>query len=94
MGVLARLAHIVHRRRRRVVGIWALLTIFGVFATAQVSNRWFESVSIPGYSAYETNQKTIKTFGSGELSPLVRKTTTFGGRIPVPKCSSVRWLAS
>src|SRR5438128_712907 len=71
MEVLARLAHIVHRRRRRVVGIWVLLTIFGVFATAQVSNRWFESVSIPGYSAYETNQKTVKTFGSGELSPLV-----------------------
>src|SRR5215831_12727063 len=27
-------------------------------------------------------------------SPLVWKTTTFGGRTPVPKAFSVRWLAS
>jgi len=44
---------------------------FGVFATMQVSSRWFESFSIPGYSAYETNQKTVKTFGTGEQAPLV-----------------------
>ena len=37
----------------------------------QVSSRWFESFSIPGYSAYETNQKTVKTFGTGEQAPLV-----------------------
>src|SRR5438876_11077184 len=37
----------------------------------RVSNRWFESFSIPGYSAYETNQKTVKTFGTGEQAPLV-----------------------
>jgi putative drug exporter of the RND superfamily len=69
--VLARLAHVVHRRRALVVGIWALLTIFGVFATARVSDRWFESFSIPGYSAYETNQKVLKTFGTGEQAPFV-----------------------
>jgi hypothetical protein len=27
-------------------------------------------------------------------SPVVRKTTTFGGRIPVPNVFSVRWFAS
>jgi len=69
--VLARLAHIVHRRRGLVVGIWFLLTAFGVFATMKVSDRWFESFSIPGYSAYETNQKVVKTFGTGEQAPLV-----------------------
>src|SRR5438132_1506949 len=70
-AVLARLAHLVHRRRGRVIAIWVVLTIFGVFATAKVSNRWFESFSIPGYSAYETNQKVLKTFGTGERAPFV-----------------------
>src|SRR5438309_2626790 len=69
--MLPRFAHVVHRRRRRVVAIWILLTAFGLFATAKVSNRWFESFSIPGYSAYETNQKILKTFGTGEQAPLV-----------------------
>src|SRR3954451_7468374 len=71
LGVLARLAHRVFRRRRLLVGIWAALTIFGVFATSQVSSRWFEFFSIPGYSAYETNQKVLKTFGTGEQAPFV-----------------------
>ena len=69
--MLARLAHTVHRRRGRFIALWVLLTLFGVFATAKVSNRWFESFSIPGYSAYETNQKVLKTFGTGEQAPLV-----------------------
>src|SRR5437899_3044204 len=69
--MLARLAHLVHRRRGRFVVFWVVLTAFGVFATMRVSNRWFESFSIPGYSAYETNQKALKTFGTGEQAPLV-----------------------
>jgi RND superfamily putative drug exporter len=69
--MLARLAHLVHRRRRRFIVFWVLLTAFGVFATMRVSSRWFESFSIPGYSAYETNQKTLRTFGTGEQAPMV-----------------------
>ncbi len=69
--MLTRLAHLVHRRRGRFVALWVLLTAFGLFATMRVSNRWFESFSIPGYSAYETNQRTLKTFGTGEQAPLV-----------------------
>ena len=69
--MLARLAHLVHRRRGRFVAIWVLLTAFGLFATMRVADRWFESFSIPGYSAYETNQKVLKTFRSGEQAPLV-----------------------
>jgi putative drug exporter of the RND superfamily len=69
--VLARLAHLVHRRRKSVIAVWLVLTLFGVFATAKVSDRWFESFSIPGYSAYETNQKVLKTFGTGEQAPFV-----------------------
>src|SRR5438874_10048131 len=69
--MLARLAHVVHRRRAFVVLVWVVLTLFGAFAAARVSNRWFESFSIPGYSAYETNQKVVKTFGTGEQAPFV-----------------------
>jgi RND superfamily putative drug exporter len=69
--VLARLAHFIVRRRKLVIGAWVVLTLFGAFAAGQVSNRWFESFSIPGYSAYEANQRTLKTFGTGEQSPLV-----------------------
>ena len=68
---LARLAHVIVRRRRIVIAAWILLTLFGVFSAGQVSKRWFESFSIPGYSAYEANQRTLKTFGTGEQAPLV-----------------------
>src|SRR3954452_3960181 len=50
---------------------WLVLTIFGAYSAGQVSKRWFESFSIPGYSAYEANQRTLETFGSGEQAPLV-----------------------
>jgi len=69
--VLARLAHVVHRRRAIVVSLWVVLTLFGAYSAAKVSNRWFESFSIPGYSAYETNQKVLKKFGTGERPPFV-----------------------
>src|SRR5919201_1623690 len=69
--MLGGLAHLVHRHRRAVVGVWLVLTLFGAFAASQVSKRWFQSFSIPGYSAYETNQKTLKVFGTGEQAPQV-----------------------
>src|SRR5215208_7013274 len=68
---LARLAHVIVRRRRFVIGAWILLTLFGAFSAGQVSKRWFESFSIPGYSSYEANQRTLKTFGTGAQAPLV-----------------------
>jgi putative drug exporter of the RND superfamily len=69
--LLARLAHLIVRRRWTVIGVWIVLTLFGAFSAGQVSKRWFESFSIPGYSAYEANQRTLKTFGTGEQAPLV-----------------------
>src|SRR5215470_7287333 len=48
-----------------------LLFVVGLFTTSKIGDRWFESFSIPGYSAYEANQRTLKTFGSGEQAPLV-----------------------
>src|SRR5207244_9328392 len=69
--LLARLAHVMVRHRRAVIAVWVVLTVFGAFSASQVSKRWFESFSIPGYSAYEANQRTLQTFGTGEQAPLV-----------------------
>ena len=69
--MLERLAYFVIRRRRWIVLAWILATLFGLFTTTRLADRWFESFSIPGYSAYEANQRTLKTFGSGEIPPLV-----------------------
>ncbi len=69
--MLERLARTVIRRRRWIVLGWIALVLFGLFTTTKLADRWFESFSIPGYSAYEANQRTLKTFGSGENAPLV-----------------------
>jgi putative drug exporter of the RND superfamily len=69
--MLARLAHLIARRRWYVIGAWLALTVFGGFAAGQVSKRWFQSFSIPGYSAYETSQRTVDRFGTGERAPNV-----------------------
>src|SRR5919202_6750930 len=65
------LAHFVLRRRRAIVVAWIALTILGAYSASAVSKRWLEQFSIPGYSAYEANQRTLKTFGTGENAPLV-----------------------
>jgi putative drug exporter of the RND superfamily len=69
--MLERLAHVIHRRRWLVVGAWILLVVFGAFGAQRMSKRWFQQFSIPGYSAYETNQRVLHTFGNGEAPPLV-----------------------
>ncbi|HUZ15937.1 MAG TPA: MMPL family transporter [Gaiellaceae bacterium] len=69
--MLARLAHIVARHRWKVIGAWIVLTLFGVVAGWRVSHRWYQSFSIPGYSAYETNQRTLQEFGTGIRPPEV-----------------------
>jgi RND superfamily putative drug exporter len=69
--VLERLAHFVIRRRRWIVLAWLAVFLFGLFTTTRLADRWFESFSIPGYSAYEANQRAVKTFGNGEQAPVV-----------------------
>ena len=69
--MLARLAHVVARHRFLVIAVWVGLTIFGGFAAGQVSKRWYQSFSIPGKSAYEANQRTLKAFGTGVRPPNV-----------------------
>jgi RND superfamily putative drug exporter len=68
-SLLASLAHLISRNRRKVIFAWVALTLFGAFAAGQVSKRWYQSFSIPGKSAYEANQRTLKTFGTGIRPP-------------------------
>ena len=79
--MLTSLAHLIVRRKLVIVGIWTVLTVFGAFAAGQVSKRWLEQFSIPGYSAYEANQRTIKTFGTGAQPPLVVTFSSSAGDI-------------
>ena len=76
--MLDRLAHLIVRRRKLVIGVWIVLTLFGAFSASQVSKRWYQSFSIPGYSAYEANVRTLKTFGNGENAPLIAVFHTSG----------------
>src|SRR5213592_2412002 len=85
--MLARLAHVIVRRRRAVIGAWLVLTFFGAFSAQEVSKRWFQSFSIPGYSAYEANQRTLKTFGTGEQAPVV---AVFHSSGDVTKATGIR----
>src|SRR2546423_10427637 len=64
------LAHFVLRRRRAIVLLWIALTVLGAYSANAVSKRWLEQFSIPGYSAYEANQRTLKTFGTGAHAPM------------------------
>src|SRR3954452_17197403 len=68
---LGKLAHLTARHRRKVIVAWIVLTLFGAFAASQVSKRWYQSFSIPGKSAYEANQRTLKQFGTGVRPPNV-----------------------
>src|SRR5436853_1837713 len=66
------------RHRRLVVGAWILLTIFGAFSASKINKRWLDQFSIPGYSAYEANQRTLKVFGNGAQAPHVALFTVGG----------------
>jgi putative drug exporter of the RND superfamily len=69
--MLTRLAHLTVRHRRAVIGCWLVLTLFGGFAAAKVSTRWYQSLAIPGKPAYEASQRTLKAFGAGARAPSV-----------------------
>src|ERR671936_382502 len=84
---MTRLAHLVLRRRRAIVLVWIALTLLGAYSANAVSKRWLEQFSIPGYSAYEANQRTLKTFGTGENAPLV---AVFHSNGDVRKVAAIR----
>ncbi|HST24975.1 MAG TPA: MMPL family transporter [Gaiellaceae bacterium] len=70
-SVLARLAHVIARRRWVVIGVWVVLTLIGGVAAGKLSSRWYQSFSIPGRSAYEASQRTLHAFGVGVRPPNV-----------------------
>src|SRR3954453_20473568 len=78
---MERLARLVIRRRGIVIGLWLVLTVFGAYSAAQVSNRWLEAFSIPGYSSYGAKQRRLPTYGSGEQFPLVAVVSAPGGDV-------------
>ncbi len=86
-SALARLARVIMQHRRIAAGAWIVLTIFGAFSAQQGSKRWLEQFSIPGYSAYEANQRTLKTFGTGENAPL---TAVFHSNGDVTKVTAIK----
>src|SRR5512146_818931 len=85
--MLARLAHLIARKRWYVIGIWVVLTLFGGFAAGQVSKRWYQSFSIPGKSAYEASQRTLHAFDVGVRPPNV---VVFHSSGDVTKSGAVR----
>jgi RND superfamily putative drug exporter len=72
------LARIIIRRRGLVIGVWIVLALFGAFSAGRLADRWFQEFSIPGYSAYEANVRTLKTLGSGRVPPYVAVLRTDG----------------
>src|SRR6266487_706285 len=81
------LARLVLRHKRAIVFLWLALTLIGAYSANAVSKRWLEQFSIPGYSAYEANQRALKTFGTGENAPLV---AVFRSNGDVTKVTAIR----
>ena len=67
--LLARLAHLTMRYRWPMIGLWLFLTVVGVFATSQVSSRWYTATAIPGQPAYEASQRSLHQLGVGDRTP-------------------------
>src|SRR5688572_6907472 len=55
--------------------------LFGAFASGRLADRWFQSFSIPGYDAYEANQRTLQEFGNGAYPPLIAIFHSEGGDV-------------
>ena len=67
--LLARLAHLIIRRRRLIIAVWIVMTVVGGVAAGKLSSRWYQSFSIPGKPAYEASQRTLEAFGVGVRPP-------------------------
>jgi RND superfamily putative drug exporter len=68
---MTKLAHLIVRRRRLVIAAWFVMTLFGAFSAGQLADRWFQEFSIPGYSAYEANVRSVDALGNGRVGPFV-----------------------
>ena len=87
-GRLGRLAHFTARYRWPVIAAWIVLTLVGGVAAGKLSTRWYQSTSVPGKSAYEGSQRTLKAFGAGARPPVV--VVFHSSTVDVTKSSTVR----
>jgi putative drug exporter of the RND superfamily len=76
--MMDRLTNIVTHHRRAVIIVWTVLTLFGMFAAGKMADRFAVEFGVPGYSAYEANQRTLATLGSGEIEPFIAVLSTSG----------------
>ena len=81
---LARLAHLLTRRRWLVIGCWIAMTLVGAVAATKVSHRWLQSFSVPGKPAYAAGERTLKAFGAGARGPSVVVFRTSGDATTSP----------
>src|SRR5204863_250461 len=70
-AMLQQLAHTVIRRRRIVFAAWIVLSIVGAGFAGGIGDRLSQQFSIPGYSAYEANQRIFKENHTGKNYPMV-----------------------
>jgi putative drug exporter of the RND superfamily len=68
---LARLAQFTTRYRWPVIGAWIVLTLLGGIAAGKLTDRWYQSLSIPGKPAYEASTRALGAFGVGVRPPNV-----------------------
>src|SRR3954466_4996156 len=69
--MMQQLAHTVIRRRRIVFAVWIVLSLVGAGLAGGIGDRLSQQFSIPGYSAYEANQRIFKDTHTGKNFPLV-----------------------
>src|SRR4051794_33318796 len=69
--MMQQLAHTVIRRRRIVFAVWIVLSIVGAGFAGGIGDRLSQQFSIPGYSAYEANQRIFKDNHTGKNFPIV-----------------------
>jgi RND superfamily putative drug exporter len=95
-GRLARLAGFTTRHRWPVIIAWVVLTAIGGIAAGKLSSRWYQSFSIPGRSAYEASQRTLKAFDVGVRPPNVVVVHTSGDatKNPAVKAAFARAAAT
>jgi len=70
-GGLAALARFTTRHRWGVIVAWIALTLVGGVAAGQLSERWYQSLAVPGEPAYEGNQRALEALGAGVRPPNV-----------------------
>ncbi len=82
--MLTRLAHVTVRYRWVVIACWLVLVVVGGFAAGKMSTRWYQSLSVPGQSAYQAGQRTLTAFGAGVRPPVVVVFHTTGDATKTP----------